>query len=88
MMKLLLARMNASMKEHMQEMTARMDTNKAEMKADRKAYHKEMMGMLDAHYERMLACLGKTEADTEKTEPDPSMMQSIEEHQENPKKEP
>jgi uncharacterized protein with von Willebrand factor type A (vWA) domain len=34
MMELLLARMNASMKEHMQEMTPRMNANQAEMKAD------------------------------------------------------
>jgi hypothetical protein len=33
----------------------------------------------------MMACLGKTEADTEETEPDPGMMQSTEEHQEIPK---
>jgi hypothetical protein len=45
-------------------------------KADRKAYHKEMIAMLDAHHERMMACLGKMEADTEKIE-----------HQENPKEE-
>jgi hypothetical protein len=67
-MKLLLARIKVSMKEHMQEMTARMDANQAEMKADRKAHqarmnakHKEMMAMLDAHHERMMTCLGKTE---------------------------
>jgi hypothetical protein len=41
--------------------------------------------MVDAYHERMMACLGKTEADTEKTEPDPGMMQSTEEHQEIPK---
>jgi hypothetical protein len=33
----------------------------------------------------MMACLGKMEADTEKTEPDSGMMQSTEEHQEIPK---
>jgi hypothetical protein len=33
----------------------------------------------------MMACLGKTEAVTEKTNPDPGMMQSTEEHQEIPK---
>jgi hypothetical protein len=49
--------------------------------------HKEMMVMSDARYERMMACLGKTEADTEKTEPDPGLMQSTEEHQEIPKEE-
>jgi hypothetical protein len=37
MMELLLARFNASMKEHMKEMTARMDANQVKMKADRKA---------------------------------------------------
>jgi hypothetical protein len=42
------------------------------------------MAMVDAYHERM-ACLGKTEADTEKTEPDPGMMQSTEVHQEIPK---
>jgi hypothetical protein len=31
-----------------------------------------------------MAGLGKTEADTEKTEPDPGLMQSTEEHQEIP----
>jgi hypothetical protein len=36
---------------------------------------------------RMMACLGKTEADTEKTEHDPGMMQSTEGHQEIPKRE-
>jgi hypothetical protein len=46
-----------------------------------------MMATLDAHHERMMARLGKTEADTEKTEPDPGMMQSTEEHQEIPKEE-
>jgi hypothetical protein len=33
----------------------------------------------------MMACLGKMEAGTEKTEPDPGMMQSTEWHQEIPK---
>jgi hypothetical protein len=61
-------------------MQARMETN-------RKAYHKGMMAMVDAYHERMMACLGKTEADTEKTEPDPGMLQSTEEHQEIPKAE-
>jgi hypothetical protein len=44
-----------------------------------------MMAMLDANHERTMACLAKTETDTEKTEPDPGMMQSTEEHQEIPK---
>jgi hypothetical protein len=50
-----------------------------------KAYHEEMMAMVVAYNERMMACLGKTEADTEKTKSDPGMMQSTEEHQEIPK---
>jgi hypothetical protein len=57
----------------------------AKMENNRKAYHEEMMAMVDAYHERMMACLGKTEADTEKTEPNPGMMQSTEEHQEIPK---
>jgi hypothetical protein len=57
------------------------------MDANIKAYHEEMMAMVDAYHERMMACLRKTEADTEKTEPDPGMMQSVEEHQEIPKEE-
>jgi hypothetical protein len=62
-----------------------MDANQEKMKADRKAYYEEMMDMLDAYHERMMACLGKLVADTEKTEPDRGMMQSTEEHQEIPK---
>jgi hypothetical protein len=34
MMELLLGRTNASMKKHMQEMTATIDANQAEIKAD------------------------------------------------------
>jgi hypothetical protein len=43
------------------------------------------MAMVDAYHERMMACLGKTGANTEKTEPDPGMMQSTDAHQEIPK---
>jgi hypothetical protein len=57
----------------------------AKMDANIKAYHEEMMAMVDAYHERMMACLRKTKADTEKTEPDPGMMQSTEENQEIPK---
>jgi hypothetical protein len=46
MMELLLARMNSSVKEHMQEMTARMDTNQANLEADRKADQEHMQDML------------------------------------------
>jgi hypothetical protein len=56
MMELLLARMNSSIKEHMQEMTARMKPTKAHAKhagqnghQPRKAdaIHKEMMAKID-----------------------------------------
>jgi hypothetical protein len=50
-----------------------------------KTAKEEMMAMVDAYHERMMACLGKMEEDTEKTEPDPGMMQSTEKHQEIPK---
>jgi hypothetical protein len=66
-------------------MQAKMDANQERMETNRKAYLEEMMAMVDAYDERMMACLGKMEADTEKTEPDPGMMQSIEERQEIPK---
>jgi hypothetical protein len=66
-------------------MQAKMDANQERMETNRKTYHEEMMAMLDAYHERMMACLGKTEADKEKTEPDPGIMQSTEEHQEIPK---
>jgi hypothetical protein len=57
----------------------------AKMDANIKTYHEEMMAMIDSYHERTMVCLGKTEANTEKTEPDPGMMQSTEEHQEIPK---
>jgi hypothetical protein len=66
-------------------MQAKMDADQKSMETNRKAYHEEMMAMVDAYHERLMACLGKTEADTEKTETDPGMMQSTEEHQEIPK---
>jgi hypothetical protein len=43
------------------------------------------MAMFDAYEKRMMACLGQTEANKEKTVPDPEMMQSVEEHQEVPR---
>jgi hypothetical protein len=52
-----------------------------EMKAKQKAYHEEMRAMLDACHKRMMTCLGKTEADTEKPDLDSGMMRSAEEHQ-------
>jgi hypothetical protein len=46
------------------------------------AYHEERMAMLDAHQKRMTACLGETDANTEKI--NPGMMQSVEKHQDVP----
>jgi hypothetical protein len=69
MMELLLARMNASMKEHIQEMTARMDANQAEMKADRKADRekdredlKEMLAEMNAKMDANEASQARMEA--------------------------
>jgi hypothetical protein len=47
-MEFLLARINASMKEHMQEMKARMVDNQAEMKADRKSDPEQMLSEISA----------------------------------------
>jgi hypothetical protein len=55
----------------MEFLLARMNANKTRMEADRKAYREETMAILNAHHERMMACLGKKEAESEKTEPDP-----------------
>jgi hypothetical protein len=60
-----------------------MDFNKGSMESQQIV--ELLLSMVDAYHERMMACLGKTEADTEKTEPDPGMMQFTEEHQEIPK---
>jgi hypothetical protein len=60
--------------EILAKLNAKMGPNQAEIKADRKAYQEEMMDILYAHYERTMACVVRTEADTEKTEPDPGMM--------------
>jgi hypothetical protein len=43
-----------------------------------------MDDMFDAYEKRMMACLGQTEANTEKTEQDTEMIQSAEEHQDVP----
>jgi hypothetical protein len=44
-----------------------------------------VMAMLDAHHTTIMACLGQTEANKEKTVPDPEMMQFVEEYQEVPR---
>jgi hypothetical protein len=83
MTKLLLARMNASIKEHMQEMMARMEIDQEERKAERKAYQEDLMnmmeGILTGKQDKMDAC--------QETEPDPGTMQYVGEHQEVPKEE-
>jgi hypothetical protein len=94
----ILAQMNANAKANQeesrkanQELMAKMDSNQkkaeadkeemlARIKEDRKA--DQEMAMLEAQQKRMMACLGQTEANTEKI--DPGMMQSIEEHQDVP----
>jgi hypothetical protein len=58
MMELLLDRMNASIEEHMQEMTARMEINQAKLEADRKADQGHMQNMLakmDTNQEKVYA---------------------------------
>jgi hypothetical protein len=47
-------------------------------------YHNKRMAMLDTHNKIIMVSFGQTEANTEKTVPDPEMMQSAEEHQEIP----
>jgi hypothetical protein len=59
--------MNASMKEHMQEMTARMDANHVEMKAGRNSDREQMLARMDAHTEEMKA---NTKAIQERTDTD------------------
>jgi hypothetical protein len=81
-------RMETNRQADREKLRETMKTNQDDLiktvKEEIQAYHEEMMAMLDANHERTMACLGKTEADTEKTEPDPGMMQSTEEHQEIP----
>jgi hypothetical protein len=48
-------------------------------------FEKMVMAMLDAHHTTIMACLGQTEANTEKTVLGPEMMQSVEAHQEIPR---
>jgi hypothetical protein len=63
-----------------------MDPNQEPMKTNQddllKTVKEEMRAMVDSCHKEMMACLGKTEVDTEKTDPDPGMMQPTEEHQE------
>jgi hypothetical protein len=87
-MKFLLA-MRQDMKADREILQETMKTNQdvliKTVKEEIQAYHEEMMAMVDTCHKGMMACLGKTEADTEKTDADPGMMQSTEVHQEIPK---
>jgi hypothetical protein len=122
MMELLLARMNASIKEHMQEMKADKKADQARMEAKTNANRgrdredlkrmEEMNAKMDGNQAEMrsILCTFSTELKetirqmrttiqsvrseldemiarnkATETEPDPRMMQSIEEHQENRK---
>jgi hypothetical protein len=58
-------------------------TNREANQEEMRASHKEMMAILDAHHERMMACLGKTEATDQKTNPEEN--ESVAELQEVPK---
>jgi hypothetical protein len=46
MMELLPPRMNANIKEHLQEMTARVETNQAKLEANRNAAQEHMQDIL------------------------------------------
>jgi hypothetical protein len=93
MMELLLAKIRAGQEQAAANTKAMRENMKADlenlqvtMKTNQdvliKTVKVEMRAMLDACHKGMMACLGKTKADTEKPEPDPGMMQSAEEHQE------
>jgi hypothetical protein len=55
-----------------------------QMMAFLQLFEEKMMSILDAHHKSLMASLGLTEANTEKIEQDPRMMQSVEEHQDIP----
>jgi hypothetical protein len=74
-------------REYMKQMMVKMESwggkiwaEMEAIRAETKAIHEKMMAKLDAHYERAMAHQEVTEA-----EPNPGLMQSIEEHQEIPK---
>jgi hypothetical protein len=72
----------------LEEINTKMDAKqaaKARMEARLDASHKKMMDMLDAHRERIMASLGKTEATYFKENPEE--MESVTEHRELPNEE-
>jgi hypothetical protein len=69
----LLARMEATLNRHQEEMKAQMASLISKMDghhARTEANHKWMMAKLDAHHKMMMACLGKTEAMDLETNPE------------------
>jgi hypothetical protein len=76
--------MEKMMQRLLAKLEERMNANAIANQED--AYHEKMMAMLDAHHKSIMACLGQTEANTEKTMPGPEMMQFVEENQEVPRK--
>jgi hypothetical protein len=67
-------------REDLKEMMVKIRAETDAIRAETKAIHQRRMAKLDAHQERTMAHQEATE-----TEPDPRMMQSIDEHQEIPK---
>jgi adenylate kinase family enzyme len=91
MMKCLLAKLEDKMDANQKKAEADKEEMLARMKEDRKAnqeellarmdsYHEKRMAMFDAYEKSIMACLGQAEANTEKIEQDPGMMQSMKEH--------
>jgi hypothetical protein len=82
-------KMAADRKADEENMAANRKADQEKMVADKEdflarmdAFHEKRMAMLEAQQRRMIACLGQTDANTEKM--DPGMMQSAEEHQDVP----
>jgi hypothetical protein len=88
-MEILLARMDANTKTMQEQAEANTRALRKTMMTNQdvliKTVKEEMRAMVDACHKEMMAYLGKTEADTEKPDPIPGMMQSTENHQEIPK---
>jgi hypothetical protein len=75
------SRMEAKMVSNQEKAEARMVKYEETMDD----YCNKRMAMLDAHHKNIMASLGQTEANTEKTVLDSEMMQPVEEHQGIPK---
>jgi hypothetical protein len=79
----LLAEMKAEMKADREELTATLEAKLQANETKTDANLGEMMASLDAHYERMMSCLGKTEATD--LEANAEEMQSVAVHEAVPK---